>query len=91
MLFNDYAVALGAAAFALLPATALAAPSAGLEKRAPIVYIAGDSTTAEGGGGSGTQGAFLIPVERNTERWQLLSAIFGILSKGVLFLFLWRY
>ena len=42
---------------AALAATALAAPVEDIEKRAtPKVYLAGDSTMALGGGGSGTQG-----------------------------------
>lgn len=38
-----------------LVSTAVAAPNA-LPNRTPTVYLAGDSTMAEGGGGSGTQG-----------------------------------
>ena len=38
-----------------LVSTAVAAPNA-LSKYTPTVYLAGDSTMAEGGGGSGTQG-----------------------------------
>jgi rhamnogalacturonan acetylesterase len=40
-----------------LAATAIAAPAEDIEKRAtPNVYLAGDSTMALGGGGTGTQG-----------------------------------
>lgn len=47
--------------FAAIPAVlatlAFAAPAENIEKRAtPTVYLAGDSTMALGGGGSGTQG-----------------------------------
>jgi rhamnogalacturonan acetylesterase len=41
----------------MLVAIAVAAPSSDIAKRAtPHVYLAGDSTMALGGGGSGTQG-----------------------------------
>ena len=41
----------------LLAAQAVAAPSEDISKRAtPHVYLAGDSTMALGGGGTGTQG-----------------------------------
>lgn len=44
---------------ALLAALATAAPAEEIEKRAtPTIYMAGDSTMALGGGGSGTQGMF---------------------------------
>jgi rhamnogalacturonan acetylesterase len=43
---------------ALLAAIAVAAPSEEISKRAtPNVYLAGDSTMALGGGGTGTQGS----------------------------------
>ena len=38
-----------------LVSTVVAAPNA-LPNRTPTVYLAGDSTMAKGGGGSGTQG-----------------------------------
>jgi rhamnogalacturonan acetylesterase len=41
-----------------LAASARAAPGA-LQKRAPTIYLAGDSTMAEGGGGTSTQGSLL--------------------------------
>ncbi|KAF2757111.1 secreted rhamnogalacturonan acetylesteras-like protein [Pseudovirgaria hyperparasitica] len=41
---------------AVMALESLAAPGGSLEKRAPVVYLAGDSTMAENGGGSGTQG-----------------------------------
>lgn len=45
---------------ALLAALASAAPAEEIEKRAtPTIYMAGDSTMALGGGGSGTNGTYL--------------------------------
>lgn len=52
--------------YALVPAlaiAALAAPAKEIEKRAtPNIYLAGDSTMALGGGGTGTQGIFSLRV-----------------------------
>ncbi|MAD85518.1 MAG: hypothetical protein CL912_21370 [Deltaproteobacteria bacterium] len=46
---------------ALLAALASAAPAEEIEKRAtPTIYMAGDSTMAVGGGGSGTNGKKLL-------------------------------
>jgi hypothetical protein len=42
-----------------LVSTIVAAPNA-LPNRTPTVYLAGDSTMAEGGGGSGTQGQKVV-------------------------------
>lgn len=45
-----------------LASTAISAPSGGIEKRAPTVYLAGDSTMAKANGGAGTlQGRLLCP------------------------------
>jgi rhamnogalacturonan acetylesterase len=44
-----------------LATLAFAAPSEELVKRAPTLYLAGDSTMALGGGGTSTQGKILSP------------------------------
>jgi len=47
---------------AALATLALAAPAEELSKRTPTLYLAGDSTMALGGGGTGTQGnSFPVP------------------------------
>lgn len=46
-----------------LVSTAFSAPSDRIEKRAPTVYLAGDSTMAKANGGAGTlQGELLLTV-----------------------------
>lgn len=50
-----------------LASTAFAAPSGSIEKRAPTVYLAGDSTMATARGGAGTlQGMKLFTTTRIT-------------------------
>lgn len=47
-----------------LASTAFSAPSGSIEKRAPTVYLAGDSTMAKASGGAGTlQGGLLLPAQ----------------------------
>lgn len=64
-----------------LAAAALAAPAEHAEKRAtPHVYLAGDSTMALGGGGTGTQGtSSLLSSHVRTDQLQAGVSIFPTL------------
>lgn len=53
MFFRDVALAVG------LASLVVASPTEYSKRATPKVYLAGDSTMALGGGGSGTQGKFL--------------------------------